>query len=188
MEKLLDDPRFLADYEKLKEVRLNPTRHAARNAQEHCELVATRILQLAALNNSSPEELRVLENLALVHDIGKISGTAHPAESVALLSRYGITDEAFTELVKYHDINLPWFLASQRGQSPSAKAWRKLASKVNVRLLCLFMVADRVDCPGGWRTNRPLVWFLGEMKARQLLDTELILDDGPTAPAARSLS
>jgi len=100
-----------------------------------------------------------------------------------LLPRYNVSDEAFTNLVKYHDINLPWFLAHQRGQPPSDKAWRKLADKVNVRLLCLFMVADRVDCPGVWRTNLPLVWFLEEVKTRKLLDRELILDDGPTVSA-----
>jgi ADP-ribose pyrophosphatase YjhB (NUDIX family) len=183
MENLPADPCFLADYEKLKDVKLNPARHSARNAYEHCEMVAARVSQLATLNNCSPEEKRVLEHLAVAHDIGKISGTAHPAKSVELLPRYNVTDDAFTELVKYHDINLPWFLAHQRGQPPSHKAWQTLASKVNVRLLCLFMVADRVDCPGGWRTNRPLVWFLDEVKARYLLDTEMILDDGPTVPA-----
>jgi ADP-ribose pyrophosphatase YjhB (NUDIX family) len=58
-----------------------------------------------------------------------------------------------------------------------------LAGEVSVRLLCLFMVGDRVDCPGGWRTNRPLAWFLAEVKSRNLLDKELVLDDGPPAPA-----
>jgi 8-oxo-dGTP pyrophosphatase MutT (NUDIX family) len=52
-----------------------------------------------------------------------------------------------------------------------------------VRLLCLFMVADRVDCPGGWRTNHPLVWFLEEVKRRKLLSTELLLDDGLAVPS-----
>jgi ADP-ribose pyrophosphatase YjhB (NUDIX family) len=183
MDDLLADPRFLADYEKLEGVKLNPARHAARNAREHCDMVAARVARLAALNNASPEEQRVLANLAAAHDIGKICGSTDPARSVELLPRYGITDEAFTDLVKYHDINLPWFLAHQRGQPPSDRAWRKLAGKVNVRLLCLFMVADRVDCPGGWRTNRPLVWFLEEVKVRKLLDRELALDDGPTVPA-----
>jgi ADP-ribose pyrophosphatase YjhB (NUDIX family) len=183
MDDLLADPQFRTDYQKLKDVKLNPSRHSASNAHEHCDMVAARVIQLATLNNASPEETRLLHNLALVHDIGKMSGAANPDKSVELLPRYGITDEPFIQLVKYHDINLPWFLAHERGQPPSDKAWRKLANKVNVRLLCLFMVADRVDCPGGWRTNRPLVWFLDEVMARNLLDTELILDDGPTTPA-----
>jgi ADP-ribose pyrophosphatase YjhB (NUDIX family) len=183
MEPLRDNPYFLADYEKLKGVKLNPARHSVRNAHEHCEMVAARVVHLADLNNASPEEKRALENLAWLHDIGKTSGTADPSKSVALLPRYGITDEAFTDLVKYHDINLPWFLAHQRVQPASDKAWRKLANKVNVRILCLFMVADRVDCPGGWRTNRPLAWFLDEVKTRKLLDRELTLDDGSTVPA-----
>jgi ADP-ribose pyrophosphatase YjhB (NUDIX family) len=183
MSNLRTDPHFLADYEKLKGVKLNPARHAARNAHEHCEMVASRVVQLAILNNTSSVERVVLENLAAVHDIGKIAGTADPAKSVELLPQYGVTDEALTELVRYHDINLPWFLAHQRGQPPSDKAWRKLVNKVNVRLLCLFMVADRVDCPGGWRTNRPLVWFLEEVRARHLLERELILDDGPSVAA-----
>lgn len=184
MDDLLADPRFRADYKKLKDVKLNPARHSASNAHEHCEMVTARVVQLATLNGCSEAETRLLRNLALVHDIGKIFGTANPDKSVELLPRYGITDPLFIELVKYHDINLPWFLAHERGQPPSDKAWRKLTNKVNVRLLCLFMVADRVDCPGGWRTNRPLFWFLEEVKARKLLDRELILDDGPTVPAS----
>jgi ADP-ribose pyrophosphatase YjhB (NUDIX family) len=184
MENVLDNPNFRADYEKLRDVRLNPGRHSARTAHEHTEMVAQRVVHLAGLNGCTPEETLLLKNLGHVHDIGKICGTARPEKSVELLPRYGITDPAFIELVKYHDTNLPWFLANERGQPPSEKAWRKLANAVNVRLLCLFMVADRVDCPGGWRTNRPLVWFLDQARARGLLDRELVLDDGPTVPVA----
>lgn len=38
------------------------------------------------------------------------------------------------------------------------------------------MVADRVDCPGGWRNNPPLVWFLDELRARGLVTERLELD------------
>lgn len=178
MPSLLDKPIFRADYERLRQVKLNPARHTAATAYEHCELVAARVAHLAALNGCTPAETQVLQDLAYAHDIGKMCGTANPEKSVALLPRYGIVDGAIVELVRYHDINLPWFLSCERGRPPSDKAWRKMASKVNVRLLCLFMVADRVDCPGSWRTNRPLVWFLQEVKNRGFLTTELHLDDG----------
>jgi ADP-ribose pyrophosphatase YjhB (NUDIX family) len=182
MQSLLDNPNFRADYEKLKAVELNPARHAAATAHEHCELVAARAAHLAALNGCTTEEAQLLRNLAHAHDIGKIAGTANPEESVELLRRYGITDAGFIDLVKYHDTNLPWYVATERGQPPSDKAWRKMAGKIDVRLLCLFMVADRADCPGGWRTNRPLVWFLEAAKQRGLLSKELSLDDGPAVP------
>jgi 8-oxo-dGTP pyrophosphatase MutT (NUDIX family) len=182
MSLLLDNPAFRTDYERLKTVSLDPSRHSAPNAYEHCELVYQRSAKLAALNNCSVEETTLLSDLTRVHDIGKISGTANPLESVALLPGYGITDERFIDLVRYHDTNLPWYQATQRGQPPSDKAWNRLARKVDVRLLCLFMVADRVDCPGGWRANRPLVWFLEEVKRRNLLGIDLVLDEGLVEP------
>lgn len=184
MSPLFDNPGFRADYERLKTVSLDPSRHAAPNAYEHCEMVCTRILELAALNGCTAEETSRLSDLARVHDIGKISGTANPLESVALLTNYGITDERFIDLVRYHDTNLPWYQAAQRGEPPSDKAWNRLARKVDVRLLCLFMVADRVDCPGGWRANRPLAWFLEEVKRRNLLGIDLVLDEGPAVPVS----
>jgi len=63
-----------------------------------------------------------------------------------------------------------------------------MASKVDLRLLCIFMVADRVDCPGSWRFNRPLAWFLQEVRDRQLLNQELQLDDGPPVGHAAGTS
>ncbi len=186
MSLLIDNPGFRADYDRLKAVSLNPSRHAASNAYEHCEMVRQRAAMLAVLNGCTAEETSLLSDLARVHDIGKITGTANPVESVALLPNYGITDERFINLVKYHDTNLPWYQAAQRGEPPSDKAWNKLARKADVRLLCLFMVADRVDCPGGWRANRPLVWFLEEVKRRNLLSVDLALDDGPTVPVGPS--
>lgn len=179
MQNILDNPVFRADYEQLRNVKLNPARHTASTAHEHCERVAVRAIHLASLNACTAEETQVLRNLAFAHDIGKIGGTANPAESVELLPRYGITDGKFIELVKYHDMNLPWYLSFEQGQPPSDKAWRKMASRVDLRLLCLFMVADRADCPGSWRSNHPLVWFLQEAKGRGLLMRELVLDDGP---------
>src|SRR5512137_1398869 len=176
---LLDHPAFHADYERLKTVSLNPSSHDAPNAYEHCELVCKRVLELAAFNSCTVEETVLLADLVRVHDIGKITGTADPEESAALLSNYGLTDERFIDLVRYHDTNLPWYQAAQKGEPPSDKAWNKLTRKVDLRLLCLFMVADRVDCPGGWRANRPLVWFLDEVKRRNLLRVDLVLDEGP---------
>lgn len=182
MSPLIDNAIFQVDYEKLREVSLNPARHVAANAHAHCEMVHERAVALGNLNGCTDEEIALLGDLAHAHDIGKITGTARPDESVALLPKYGITDEQFTNLVKYHDTNLPWYQAAQRGQPPSDKAWNRIARKLDVRILCLFMVADRVDGPGGWRANTPLVWFLDEVKRRNLLERDLLLDDGPEMP------
>src|SRR5215510_2156397 len=113
MSSLADNPAFCADYERLKAVSLNPARHTAPNAHEHCEMVRRRAVELAALNRCTTEETALLGDLARVHDIGKITGTANPDESVALLPRYGVADERLINLVKYHDTNLPWYQAAQ---------------------------------------------------------------------------
>ena len=179
MNSILDNAAFRADYDKLADVSLNPTRHSARDAREHCELVRRRAKDLAELNGCDEAQKVILDNLSLVHDIGKIEGTASPAKSVELLPRYGEFDDAFIALVKYHDTNLPWYQASQKGEPPSDKAWNRLARRTDLRLLCLFMVADRVDCPGGWIANEPLVWFLDECEKRRLLAPDFQVDDGP---------
>jgi 8-oxo-dGTP pyrophosphatase MutT (NUDIX family) len=55
---------------------------------------------------------------------------------------------------------------------------------VDLRILCLFMVADRVDAPGGWRRNAPTAWFLEQARARGSIG-ELRLDV-PELPSERS--
>lgn len=153
--------------------------------------MAERLVALAAMNDCTAEETALLSDLARLHDIGKISGTANADASVELLERYGVDDPKLVNLVKYHDCNLPWYRAAMSGETPTDRAWRKLTGRVDLRLLCLFMVADRVDCPGGWRANAPLVWFLAEVERRALLPQPLILDDGPDValpPAAPELS
>ncbi len=176
MDSLIDNPVFQADYRKLATVGLNPKRHTAPNALIHCEWVVERVDALAALNDCSPEERRLLRDLAYVHDIGKTTGSAAPAKSVEMLPRYGVLDDVFVNLVKYHDINLPWYLSAQKGEPPGAKAWARLARHVSLRLLCLFMIADRVDCPGGWQANAALVWFLDQCRCRGLLPDALKTD------------
>ena len=52
-----------------------------------------------------------------------------------------------------------------------------MAGKVNMRLLCIFMVADRIDCPGGWKANEPLIWFIAKAKAKGLLEDPVFVDD-----------
>jgi hypothetical protein len=172
---LLQHPAFVSDFELLKGVSLNPARHTAPSAHAHSLAVSGRALALAAQNACSLEQSATLRDLGLVHDIGKAHGTTAPSKSVDLLPRYGLSDPAFVELVRYHDINLPWHTSVARGEPPSDRAWRKLASRVDVRLLCIFMVADRVDCPGGWQQNAPLVWFLAEVQRRGLLPASLRL-------------
>lgn len=182
MNNMIDNKIFKSDYEKLKEVTLNPMRHTAPNAYEHCEQVRKRVVELAILYGCSEEERQTLVTLAALHDIGKIEGTANPSKSVELLSRYAVFDDDFVNLVKFHDINLSWYQSMKKGQSPGNKAWNRLLRKVDMKLLCIFMVADRVDCPGGWRSNAALVWFLEECKTRNLLNTELVLDEALISP------
>lgn len=40
-----------------------------------------------------------------------------------------------------------------------------------MRLLCMFMVADRVDAPAGWRRNAPTLWLLNEARRRGLIES-----------------
>ncbi|HEY5602283.1 MAG TPA: hypothetical protein VIM41_04170 [Gammaproteobacteria bacterium] len=130
---------------------------------------------MATQNACTEAETAILVNLAYVHDIGKTLGTAKPEQSVELLARYGDFDARFINLVKYHDINLPWYVSYTKGEAPSNKAWQKLAGKLDMRLLCIFMVADRVDCPGGWNQNNALVWFLNQCRERDLIPQALAL-------------
>ncbi|MDP3742710.1 MAG: HD domain-containing protein [Candidatus Micrarchaeota archaeon] len=176
MDFICNNLAFVSDYKKMQGVSLNPERHTASNALEHTEMVVKRAQELSELNKLALEEKDILINLSYVHDIGKISGNAKPEESVKLLEKYGKFDAGFVNLVKYHDINLPWYLSHLRGEAPSEKAWRKLLSKVNLSILCIFMVADRADCPGGWRQNKALVWFLEEVKTKNLLPNGLITE------------
>ena len=173
---LLQSVAFLADFQQLAQIPLHAVHHSASNAKEHAESVVRRALELGLKNGCDPDELALLEALAMAHNIGKISGAVHADQVLAQLTSYGGVDDTLAVLVKHHDIHLPWFLAMQRGELPSDKAWHRLAERVPLHLLCLFMVADRVDCPGGWRAHRPLVWFLNEVSKRRLLKKEMIWD------------
>lgn len=175
-ESLLDNPLFAESFAKLAEISLNPGRHAADDARTHSLWVAQRARELGKANGRTEADLLRLYDLGLCHDIGKVRGDSKPERSVELLREAGITDEVLLDLVAVHDTNLPWYRSFERAQAPSAKAWRKLSGKVDLTLLCLFMVADRVDCPGGWRNNPPLVWFLEEAKRQGYLPEALSLD------------
>ena len=52
-----------------------------------------------------------------------------------------------------------------------------MAGKVDIRLLCVFMVADRVDCPGGWKANDALMWFMSEVKEKGYLEEPIFVDN-----------
>lgn len=157
---VLSNPRFAAAYERMKSVTLNPRRHTAPDAWAHSEAVAALARDLALANGRSEHEVALLEDLGRVHDIGKITGTAKPERSLQVLAECGLDDPELLGLVRWHDTNLPWSRSAARGQGPSPKAWARLAREVDLGLLALFMVADRVDCVGGWRRNQPLTWFL----------------------------
>src|SRR4051812_26534712 len=118
MTTLLNNPTFRDTFERLTAVTLDPARHSAANAREHSLAVALRARDLAHLNHCSEPEATLLYELGLVHDIGKSSGSTHPAKSVELLPSFGVTDSAFTELVKSHDLNLPWFISFEKGEAP----------------------------------------------------------------------
>jgi hypothetical protein len=173
---LFECAAFREDFARLAGVTLDPARHTSPDARAHSLAVAGRARALAGAAGLGPDDAGRLEALGLVHDIGKLGGTGAPSASVERLPRYGLVEPSFVELVRYHDINLPWYQSRARGQAPTDRAWAKLARRVDVRSLALFMVADRVDCPGGWRANAPLGWFLGEARARGLLG-----DDVPPA-------
>jgi ADP-ribose pyrophosphatase YjhB (NUDIX family) len=175
MESISNNQRFAETFRQLAGVRLNPRRHTAANALEHSEAVAARAVALARANGCSEREARLLEDLGRAHDIGKVTGTARPERSLQVLHECGIEDAELLSLVKWHDTSLPWYLGKAKGQPPSERAWRRLASEVDLRLLSMFMVADRVDAPPGWRRNAPTVWFLDEARERGLLP-ELTLD------------
>ena len=123
------------------------------------------------------ERIKKIKLAGLVHDIGKITGTSSPTASVQILHGYHIDDEKLLNMVKKHDINLPWYHAHLRGKMPTENDWNKLKKKIDLKLLCIFMIADRVDCPGGWRNNQPLVWFLNEARKRKLVEEPIILED-----------
>lgn len=174
---LLDNENFRKIYEQLREISLNPERHEARNAHEHSEQVRERIRELAARNKISPGETRFLENAALAHDIGKISGSSSPKASLKILKELKLGDKQFLDMIRYHDINLPWYQAYLRGEAPSENDWRKLSRKVELKLLLIFMIADRVDCPGGWKNNQPLQWFLNEARRFNLFTLPILTQE-----------
>jgi ADP-ribose pyrophosphatase YjhB (NUDIX family) len=182
---ILDDPGFAATFARLVNVSLNPRRHTAANALEHSRAVATRAGALARANACSHADASLLEDLGLAHDIGKVTGTARPERSLDVLRECGIDRPDLLSLVKWHDTSLPWYRAHSRGQPPTEKAWRRLTAELDLRLLALFMVADRVDAPPGWRRNAPTIWFLDQARQRGLLpDLTLDLEGEPSEVSA----
>ncbi|HKE15486.1 MAG TPA: NUDIX domain-containing protein [Kofleriaceae bacterium] len=185
MDDVRNHPRLAEAFQQLAGVRLNPRRHTAPSALAHSEAVAACAAALARANGLGEGEVRLLEALGLVHDIGKITGTARPERSLEVLRERGVDDPQLLALVACHDTNLPWYLSHARGQPPSDRAWRRLAAQVDMRLLCLFMVADRCDAPPGWRRNAPCAWFLAEARRRGLVpDLALDLPDLPSEVSA----
>lgn len=177
LKKLINDPEFQEEYERLKDVTLSEERHSSKNAYEHSQLVRTHAAALARLNNRSTQDLLLLDALGMAHDIGKAGDRAqHAEESMRVVQKHGVDDPAFMALIRFHDIALSWYKSHIRGESPSDKAWRRLASKVDMELFCIFMAADRADKQGGWRTNEPVVWFFDEAIRRGFVDSETVFD------------
>lgn len=182
---VLQNPELARRYAELASVTLNPRRHLASDALAHSEAVAGAARRLGQQNGCAVEHVQLLEDLGRVHDIGKSTGTARPVASLEVLAECGITDPQLLALVERHDCNLPWFQSHTRGQAPSDKAWRRLAAAVDLQLLCVFMVADRIDAPGGWRRNAPTMWFLEQARTRGLIgELQLDLPDTPSERCA----
>lgn len=185
MEDLRNNRTFMAAYDRLAAVSLNPRRHTASDARAHSEAVAALATCLGTENRCVPEEIALLTNVGYAHDVGKITGSAKPARSIEVLASCNIADPILLGLVKWHDTSLPWYRSAKRGQAPSDKAWRRLSSELDLRLLCIFMVADRVDAPGGWRRNAPTTWFISEARSRGLVgELKLDVDDHPSEVCA----
>lgn len=177
IKQLITDPGFLAEYEKLKTIMLSEERHASANAYEHSELVRRTAVMLGKINKRSADELIILDALGMAHDMGKAGDRSqHAEESMRIVQRYGVDDAAFFALIRFHDIALSWHNSHLRGEAPSDKAWRRLATKVDMTLFCIFMAADRADKTGGWRANEPVVWFFDEAIRRGLLPKETVFD------------
>jgi len=175
--KLTQAPLFQAEYARLKDVTLSEERHASANAYEHSELVRRTAVMLGKINKRSADELVILDALGMAHDMGKAGDRSqHAEESMRILQRYGVNDPAFLALIRFHDIALSWHNSHLRGEAPSDKAWRRLATKVDMPLFCIFMAADRADKTGGWRANEPVVWFFDEAMRRGLLPKETVFD------------
>ncbi|WP_394843550.1 NUDIX domain-containing protein [Pendulispora brunnea] len=185
MERISNNVHFVETYQRLARVQLNPRRHTAANALVHSEAVAARAKALAKANGCTEREICLLEDLGRAHDIGKVTGTARPERSLEVLRGCGVSDPEFLALVRWHDTSLPWYRSSTKGQPPSEKAWRRLASEVDLRLLSIFMVSDRVDAPAGWRKNAPTSWFLEQVRTRGWIpDLVLDLPDQPSEISA----
>jgi len=126
----------------------------------------------------------VLESTAFRKDYGWLRKVLlNPGRHTAkiILEQYGIDDEGPTSLVKNHDINLFWYTSAQKRETPAEDAWRWLSRHMDMRLLCTFMIADRVDCHGELDHQYPLVWFLSQalqcgLFGRIVVDG-LLLDD-----------
>lgn len=181
MNTILESKELRDDLAALAAVTLDPARHLAPNARVHSLAVAQRAVSLGRAAGASDDELHLLRLVGLTHDLGKLmppteEGEAHPTRSVQRLrERYGVDDARLLSLVRYHDLNLPWYLSAQRGEAPSDRAWRRLAGRVDLWLLALQMLADRVDCRGGYKENAPLCWFLDRLERRALLSRPLPL-------------
>ena len=173
MKSVIENPLLLMDYMLLKEVKMNPAKHTSSSVYEHTEKAVTRVRELAAENSCSEEETAFLVNLAYLHDIGKLIGKPHQKHSVELMKKYGITDQALINLVYNHDVSLSCHTSFKQGHAPRDKAWTDLACSVNIFHLCLFMIADRCDAPGGFKNNEPTIWFINELQARKLLTKKL---------------
>jgi hypothetical protein len=132
---------------------------------------------LAEANGCDDGDVEDLVVLARLHDIdlGWPRDWWARARSAKSLEKYGIGSATLCRLFRYRDVCTWWF---NDAPAPPKRTWKRLARRVDLRLLCLFMVADRVDYPGGWRRCYPLTWFLAGLAHLGLLPEGLSLDGG----------
>ena len=90
MKDILQNKTFAALFEKMA-VTLNPRRHTAPTERfTLSEWLNER--RFGRVNGCSDNEVTLMRNLGLAHDIGKITGTAKPEKSLTVLAQCGVDD------------------------------------------------------------------------------------------------
>ncbi|MBN2798032.1 MAG: hypothetical protein JXX28_02705 [Deltaproteobacteria bacterium] len=175
MRDLMENKRFRLIFERMDQVPAPVARHAVPDARSHCLAVGQRAAALAAANRLDPALSTLLVNVGLAHDVGKITGMAHPEQSLEVLEDCGVEDPLFLSLIRHYDTAERWHASAMRAEPPLPASWRRLKRVTDVRLLVLFAVANCADAPAGWRRCEEVVWFVDAARAQGLIDG-LVLD------------
>lgn len=180
---ILDNKAFATDYERLRSRFVYIDEHTNRTAYEHCELVRKRARELAVLNELRTEDAVLLDDLACLHEIGRVFGSANPSRTLELLPKYGVkSGDRRRRLLE--ESGVPCAIVNRyacvrqgsRGCPDADFGWDALPCEADLTLLCLFMIAVASDHPNGWKASELLVWFVKEVLKRGLLSRKLITE------------